>query len=190
MAKNKNGVSKNKNGAALAKARAARSAQPKPPAWRANPAGHAAVKLGKYAGYVHRLFAKMKGFPFGTKAFATTLEDSSLALVKLDVIANNLFTLAKTGFKLPRGNGRGWTVEPGMRVFLKPEGRELIGKQIKHELRDCPQIDTYQLFHGSHLGNYYFALLFPDNFRYELFEYFVPGSAWNPSDVMKGATDW
>ena len=67
---------------------------------------------------------------------------------------------------------------------------DIMGKQIKKEIRDYQQIDSYQLFHGSHLGNYYFALLFPDNFRYELFEYFVPGSAWNPSDVMKGATDW
>ncbi|MDP1694569.1 MAG: hypothetical protein Q8L34_03435 [Candidatus Woesearchaeota archaeon] len=67
---------------------------------------------------------------------------------------------------------------------------DMLGKQIKKEIRDYQQIDSYQLFHGSHLGNYYFALLFPDNFRYELFEYFVPGSAWNPTDTMTGATDW
>ncbi|HLC72852.1 MAG TPA: hypothetical protein VJH37_04690 [Candidatus Nanoarchaeia archaeon] len=67
---------------------------------------------------------------------------------------------------------------------------DMIGKQMKKEMRDYQQIDTYQLFYGSHLGNYYFVLLFPDNFRYELFEYFVPGSAWNPSDAMTAATDW
>ena len=67
---------------------------------------------------------------------------------------------------------------------------DTVGKQIKQHIRDCPQIDAYQLYMGNHLGNYYFALLFPDNFRYELFEYFVPGSAWNPSGVMKGATDF
>lgn len=67
---------------------------------------------------------------------------------------------------------------------------DMIGKRMKKELRDCPQIDSYQVFHGGHLGNYYFVLLFPDNFRYELFEYFVPGSAWNPTETMTGATDW
>ncbi|MBI1973145.1 hypothetical protein HYS50_04015 [Candidatus Woesearchaeota archaeon] len=67
---------------------------------------------------------------------------------------------------------------------------DTLGKQIKQEIRDYPQIDQYQLYFGNHLGNYYFALLFPDNFRYELFEYFVPGSAWNPSDQWKAATDF
>lgn len=67
---------------------------------------------------------------------------------------------------------------------------DTIGKRIKREIKDYQQIDQHQLYFGNHLGNYYFALLFPDNFRYELFEYFVPGSAWNPSDQWKAATDF
>ncbi|MDO8481441.1 MAG: hypothetical protein Q7S65_06590 [Nanoarchaeota archaeon] len=50
---------------------------------------------------------------------------------------------------------------------------DMLGKHIIKEIRDYPEAD-YLLFTGSHLGNYYFVLLFPERWSYELFETFVP----------------
>jgi len=40
------------------------------------------------------------------------------------------------------------------------------------------------------MGNYYLIFLFPGVWSYELFEIYLPGSAWNPSKGMKASTDY
>lgn len=50
---------------------------------------------------------------------------------------------------------------------------DMLGKHILSEIRDYPEAD-YQLYSGSHLGNHYFILFFPERWSYELFETFVP----------------
>ena len=126
----KNGISKRQRGA-MAKARAARSAQGKPPAWKDNPASNASFKFAKYGGFVRKLLAKMKGFPFGTDDLPTTVASAESVGAKLDEFSGELRALAATGFKPARMRGKGWTAEAGMQVFLKPEGRELVGQQVK-----------------------------------------------------------
>jgi hypothetical protein len=59
---------------------------------------------------------------------------------------------------------------------------DTLGKQYIKEVRDFPFGD-YELYMGSHLGNYYFILCFPEPFRYELFETLV-------GDVMSFAHDY
>ena len=50
---------------------------------------------------------------------------------------------------------------------------DMLGKHIIKEIRDYPEAD-YSLYTGSHLGNHYFILVFPERWSYELFETFVP----------------
>ena len=46
------------------------------------------------------------------------------------------------------------------------------------------------LFFGGFMWNYYLIMLFPEMFSYELFEMYIPGSAWNPSETLKVSTDY
>ena len=52
---------------------------------------------------------------------------------------------------------------------------DTIGKQLMKEIRDYKLINDCELRIGSYLGNYYFMLLFPGVFSYELFESYVSG---------------
>jgi len=46
---------------------------------------------------------------------------------------------------------------------------DTLGKQLMNEVKDF-QLGGCELYLGSHFGNYYFMLCFPEGFRYELFE--------------------
>ena len=50
---------------------------------------------------------------------------------------------------------------------------DTIGKEIMKEVKNYNKIDDYRLFFNKYLGNYYFILLMPELFSYELFEYGV-----------------
>ncbi len=65
-----------------------------------------------------------------------------------------------------------------------------IGKQLLERIRDYKWIENYELFYGEFLGNCYLIMLFPNVFNYELFELYLPGSSWNPSDEIKASTDF
>ena len=45
------------------------------------------------------------------------------------------------------------------------------------------------VYFGEFLGNQYLILFFPSAFSFELFELYVPGSSWNPSNEIKASTD-
>ncbi len=66
---------------------------------------------------------------------------------------------------------------------------DTLGKQIINEIKRYPSIDDYRLYMGNYLGNYYFIMLFPDVWGYELFEGYIPGSFWNPDTLIKWSTD-
>src|SRR3989344_5388367 len=66
---------------------------------------------------------------------------------------------------------------------------DTIGKQIISEIKDYQSIDEYRLYFGNYLGNYYYVMMFPDVWQYELFEGYFSGSAWNPGTGIKWATD-
>jgi len=57
-------------------------------------------------------------------------------------------------------------------------------------IKEYPVLDDFRYFHGSYLGNYYFVLLFPRMYNYELFETYLPGSFWNPTAKINMATDF
>jgi DNA repair protein NreA len=68
---------------------------------------------------------------------------------------------------------------------------DLIGKEIIKEIKDYSIVNEYYLFTGHYLGNYYFIMLFPEVWSYELYEGYMPGAAWSPSkDNIYFATDY
>ncbi len=66
---------------------------------------------------------------------------------------------------------------------------DTLGKELLKEVREYKWIENYQLFFGEFLGNQYILLLFPNVFSFELFELYLPGSSWNPSEEIKASTD-
>lgn len=65
-----------------------------------------------------------------------------------------------------------------------------IGKFLLKKIRENRIIEDYQLFFGEFLGNCYLIALLPDVWSYELFELYLPGSSWNPSNEIKASTDF
>jgi len=65
-----------------------------------------------------------------------------------------------------------------------------IGKFLLKKIREYRVIEDYELFYGEFLGNCYLIILLPDVWSYELFELYLPGSSWNPSQEIKASTDF
>ncbi|MEK6841271.1 MAG: hypothetical protein AABW57_00645 [Nanoarchaeota archaeon] len=66
---------------------------------------------------------------------------------------------------------------------------DTLGKNLIEKIKDFGTIDNYQLYTGSYLGNYYYILMFPEVWQYELFEGYLPRSLWNQNEGIKFATD-
>ncbi len=67
---------------------------------------------------------------------------------------------------------------------------DMLAKMIIMRIRDYSPAD-YQIFHGDLYGNYYFVMLFPEIWSYELFEGNLPKSLWNAaSSEVNFATDY
>ncbi|GIU68312.1 MAG: hypothetical protein KatS3mg001_162 [Candidatus Pacearchaeota archaeon] len=67
---------------------------------------------------------------------------------------------------------------------------DIISKKLIEKIRNYKEIENYELFFGEYMGNAYLILLFPRVFSFELFELYLPGSSWNPSNETKAATDY
>lgn len=67
---------------------------------------------------------------------------------------------------------------------------DTLGKFLIEQIKDYKFVNDYQLFFGNYLGNYYFIMVFPEVFNYELFEIYLPKCAWNPSGGIKVCTDY
>jgi len=67
---------------------------------------------------------------------------------------------------------------------------DTIGKNLINEIKDYEVINEYRLYVGNYLGNYYYILMFPENWQYELFEGYLPGSLWSFDNKIKFATDY
>ncbi len=65
-----------------------------------------------------------------------------------------------------------------------------LGKLLLKKVRNYPIIEDSELFFGEFLGNQYLIMLFPNIWRYELFELYLPQSSWNPSEEIKASTDY
>ncbi len=66
---------------------------------------------------------------------------------------------------------------------------DTIAKHLLETVRDYPIINDYMLYTGNYFGNYYYVLLFPEIWSYELFEMYLPGSAWNSTSILTASTD-
>jgi hypothetical protein len=67
---------------------------------------------------------------------------------------------------------------------------DAISKTFINNIKEFNPIDNYKLFIGNYLGNYYYIMLLPDVWSYEIFEAFMPGSNWNFTGKVEVATDY
>ena len=67
---------------------------------------------------------------------------------------------------------------------------DIRGKKLFEKIKDYKWIENYEMFFGEFLGNAYLIMFFPNIWSYELFELYLPGSSWNPSNEIKAATDF
>jgi DNA repair protein NreA len=65
-----------------------------------------------------------------------------------------------------------------------------IGQFLLSKIKTHKWIENHELFFGEFLGNKYLVMLFPAVFSYELFELYLPGSSWNPTNEIKVSTDY
>ena len=65
---------------------------------------------------------------------------------------------------------------------------DTLGKEIIKEIKNFKQAD-YAFYFGNYLGNYYMIMLFPDVWSYELFETYMPRTAWNTENRIQFITD-
>ena len=66
---------------------------------------------------------------------------------------------------------------------------DTIGKLLLKKVRNYKWVEDYMLFLGEFMGNCYLIMMFPNVWSYELFELYLPGSSWNPSQETKASTD-
>jgi hypothetical protein len=67
---------------------------------------------------------------------------------------------------------------------------DMIARSLWRKVKDNKWIEDYELFYGEFMGNQYLIMLMPGIWNYELFEFYLPGSSWNPSSEIKAATDF
>lgn len=65
---------------------------------------------------------------------------------------------------------------------------DTIGKELIKEVKDFKSNDC-EFYFGNYLGNYYMFLFFPDVWSYELFETYMPKTAWNTENIIQFTTD-
>lgn len=61
---------------------------------------------------------------------------------------------------------------------------DTLSKNLIQEIKQYKQIEEYQVYFGSYLGNYYLIILIPDLFSYELFETYLPDSRYKAPEPM------
>lgn len=65
---------------------------------------------------------------------------------------------------------------------------DTLGKFYHQKIKEFEQAD-YQAFFGSHLGNYFLVMFFPEIWAYELFETYLPKTEINRSQDIQYSTD-
>lgn len=66
---------------------------------------------------------------------------------------------------------------------------DTLAKEIIKEIKLHNTIGDYRLYFGDYMGNYYYILLFPEIWSYELFEMYMPNTLWNPYQELEVMTD-
>lgn len=65
-----------------------------------------------------------------------------------------------------------------------------IGKKLIEKIKEFKWIEDFELHVGEFMGNQYLIMFFPGVWTFELFELYLPGSSWNPSNEIKASTDY
>lgn len=66
---------------------------------------------------------------------------------------------------------------------------DILAKLLWKSVKDKKWVENYQLLFGEFMGNQYLIMLMPGVWSYELFEFYLPRSSWNPSGEIKASTD-
>ncbi|MEM4336599.1 MAG: hypothetical protein QXG86_01190 [Candidatus Woesearchaeota archaeon] len=66
---------------------------------------------------------------------------------------------------------------------------DILGKRIIEEIKFFREADC-EFYFGDYLGNYYMIMFFPEVWSYELFETYMPKTAWNVEDNINYTTDY
>ena len=66
---------------------------------------------------------------------------------------------------------------------------DMLGKHLLEKIKNYKWIENFELHFGEFMGNSYVVLFFPGVWSYELFELYMPGSSWNPTQEIKASTD-
>ncbi len=67
---------------------------------------------------------------------------------------------------------------------------DIVGKYLIKEVKKHNILNDYWIFFDNYLGNYYFILLFPEVFSYELFEAYMPLNLQNQNSKLQTAHDF
>ena len=67
---------------------------------------------------------------------------------------------------------------------------DTISKDILNNIKNYNLIENYEFYSGNYFGNYYFIVLSPNIWGYELFELYLPKSVWNFSGKLEVASDY
>src|SRR3989344_2574875 len=61
---------------------------------------------------------------------------------------------------------------------------DILSKHLLQEIKQYKEIQQYQVYFGSYLGNYYIIILTPDIFSYELFETYLSDSRYKAPEFL------
>ncbi|MFH1511287.1 MAG: hypothetical protein ABIF10_06350, partial [Candidatus Woesearchaeota archaeon] len=65
---------------------------------------------------------------------------------------------------------------------------DMLAKKFLEDIRLYEHAE-HRFYSGHYLGNYYFIMLFPEAWSYELFEAYLPKASWNQTQQVQYSTD-
>ena len=101
--------------------------------------------------------------------------DAMVELYKSDVGVNQLHKILSAGMLGVKKNRRFVPTRWSLTAIDSNLSEYFIDEKIKF----YPQINEVELYHSSYLENYYYIILIPTAWSYELMEVYKPGASWN-----------
>lgn len=101
--------------------------------------------------------------------------DAMVELYKSDVGVNQLHKILSAGMLGVKKNRKLVPTRFSITAIDSNLSEYFIDEKIKY----YPQLQEIQLFHSNYLENYFYVLLIPKEWGYELMEVWKPGASWN-----------
>lgn len=101
--------------------------------------------------------------------------DAMVELYKNGVGVNQLHKILSAGMLGVKKNRKLTPTRWSITAIDSNLSEHFIDEKIKY----FPQVSAYQLFHSNYLENYFYVLLAPREWSYELMEVYRPGASWN-----------